>query len=552
MISRMSLSPLSIASTARFKTSATNESSGPANRILPTVKTALLVGISYYVGTRIGFAWTPTGQPNSTFWPPNAVLLAALLLAPRKSWWAVFLAVLPVHMFAQLGTGVPVWTAVGWFITNSSEALIGAYCITRFTDFPKRLDSVRGVLIFLIFGVLFAPLATSFLDSAAVVITGWGGHYWQLGMQRFWTNALAELAIVPTVVLSPKDLPSIRKISVTRWGEAALLAVATVLLAVFVFHLQVVSPATAPALLYAPLLLLLWAAARFGLGGLSLSLLSLTLISTWSTIHGRLPFPHASLPDNILSLQILFCVVAVPLMFLSAFMAETRRTQESLRKMSGSLIESQEQERARIARDLHDDIVQRIALLAVELEQVQQRNPDLHVEVRRCLGELRKQTTEIATDIQSLSHELHSSKLEYLGLAVAMRSFCQEFGKQQTVEIEFQSHDFPRLVPPDVSICLYRVLQEALHNSTKHSGVRHFEVQLWGTSDQIRLTVQDAGAGFDREAAKQSQGLGLVSMEERLKLVNGTLSIESQPEHGTTICARVPLDTGSGSIRAAG
>lgn len=215
MISRMSLSSLSITSTARL--SETNESSVPAKRILPTARAALLVGISYYVGTRIGFAWTPTGQPNSTFWPPNAVLLAALLLAPRKAWWALFLTVLPVHMFAQLETGVPVWTAVGWFITNSSEALIGAYCITRFTDSAKRLDSVRGVLIFLTFGVLFAPLATSFLDAAAVVITGWGGHYWQLGMQRFWTNALAQLTIVPTVVLcSPKDLSSIRRISVTR------------------------------------------------------------------------------------------------------------------------------------------------------------------------------------------------------------------------------------------------------------------------------------------------------------------------------------------------
>jgi signal transduction histidine kinase len=548
----MSLSSLSIASTARFKTSENNESSAPVNRILPTARVALLVGISYYVGTRIGFAWTPTGQPNSTFWPPNAVLLAALLLTPRKAWWAVFLAVLPVHMFAQLETGVPVWTAVGWFITNSSEALIGAYCITRFTDSTKRLDSVRGVLIFLAFGVLFAPLATSFLDAAAVVITGWGGHYWQLGTQRFWTNALAELTIVPTVVLcNPKDLSSIRRISGSRWGEAALLAVATMLLTVFVFGLQPVSPATTPALLYAPLPLLLWAAARFGLGGLSLSLLSLALISTWSTMHGRLPFPYASLPDNILSLQILFCVVAVPLMFLSAVMAEARRTQESLRRMSGSLIETQEQERSRIGRELHDDIGQRLSLLAIELEQVQ-NSPDLHVEDRRRLGELQKQTLAIATDIQSLSHELHSAKLQYLGITAAMRGFCQEFGEHQKVEIDFRSHDLPSPLSPDISLCFYRVLQEALHNAEKHSGARRFEVQLWGTSGEIHLTVQDFGLGFDSEAAKESRGLGLISMQERVKLVNGTLSIESQPQRGTTIHACVPLSSESDSMRAAG
>src|SRR5947208_13109553 len=118
----MSLSSLSITSTARFKTSETNESSVPANRILPTASAALLVGLSYYIGTRIGFAWTPTGQPNSTFWPPNAILLAAFLLAPRKIWWALIVAVFPAHMIAQLQIGVPLWTAVGWFITNTSEA----------------------------------------------------------------------------------------------------------------------------------------------------------------------------------------------------------------------------------------------------------------------------------------------------------------------------------------------------------------------------------------------------------------------------------------------
>ena len=133
-----------------------------------------------------------------------------------------------------------------------------------------------------------------------------------------------------------------------------------------------------------------------------------------------------------------------------------------------------------------------------------------------------------------------------------MRGFCREFGEQQKVEIDFQSHDLPSPLSPDISLCLFRVLQEALHNSAKHSGVRHFEVRLWGTSDEIHLTVKDSGAGFDREAAKESRGLGLISMEERLKLVNGTLSIESQPKRGTTIHARVPFDSGSDSARAAG
>ena len=109
------------------------------------------------------------------------------------------------------------------------------------------------------------------------------------------------------------------------------------------------------------------------------------------------------------------------------------------------------------------------------------------------------------------------------------------------MKIDFKSHDLPGSVPPDISLCLFRVLQEALHNSVKHSGVQQFEVRLWGTSDEIHLSVSDSGVGFDTQAAKVSRGLGLVSMEERLKLVKGTLSIESQPNRGTTIHARLPL-----------
>jgi signal transduction histidine kinase len=173
-------------------------------------------------------------------------------------------------------------------------------------------------------------------------------------------------------------------------------------------------------------------------------------------------------------------------------------------------------------------------------------------EVRSRIGEFQKQISAIAADIQSLSHELHSAKLQYLGITGAMKSFCREFREQQKVEIDFTSHDLPSPLEPDTSLCLFRVLQEALHNSAKHSGVKHFEVRLWGTSNEIHLTVKDSGAGFDREAAKESRGLGLITMEERVKLLNGTFAIDSQPKGGTTIHARVPVKSSSNSARAAG
>jgi signal transduction histidine kinase len=221
---------------------------------------------------------------------------------------------------------------------------------------------------------------------------------------------------------------------------------------------------------------------------------------------------------------------------------ERKMAESALAGVSGKLIEAQEQERARIARELHDDIGQRMALLAIELSRLQNNPPDAS-QFPGWMGQLQKQTIEIATDIQSLSHELHSSRLEYLGIAAALGGFCKELSEQQKVEIDFQTHDLPVALSPDISLCLFRVLQEALHNSAKHSGVRHFEVRLWGTPEEIHLTVSDSGAGFDINVVRGARGLGLTSMKERVKLLKGTLSIESQPQRGTTIHARVP--TGS-------
>ena len=227
----------------------------------------------------------------------------------------------------------------------------------------------------------------------------------------------------------------------------------------------------------------------------------------------------------------------------------TRRKQmeEALSTMSRKLIDSQEQERARIGRELHDDINQQIAMLAVELEQLQ-NNPS---DVQNRLQELRKQMSELSNDVQALSHELHSSKLQYLGVVPGMRSWCREFSERQAMEIDFKS-DVSSVVPFDVGICLFRVLQESLHNATKHSAVKHIEVQIRETSNEIHLIVTDLGKGFDVEAAIQGQGLGLTSIRERVRLLNGSVDIESKPMAGTTIHVRVPFGSEHITRRAAG
>ena len=492
-------------------------------RNLQTVTFAVITGIVFYLGTRVGFALTPNGQPNSAFWPPNAILLAALLLSPRRVWWILLVAMVPPHFVAQQQAGVPIWTAVSWFLTNTTEALIGAFCITQLINPRTAFETVRGVSIFLLFGVLIAPLTTSFLDAAGVVLTGWGRGYASLGAERFWTNALAELTIVPAIVVCASNGGRwIKNAGFIRYCEAGLLGLSAVLATFLVFGFEPVSPSTTPVLLFVPLALLLWATARFGSGGLSLCLLVISVTAIWYVVHGRAPFPSASVRQNVLALQILLCTVVLPLMFVSAFMTEARQTQESLRLMARNLIDAQEQERARIGRELHDDINQRLALLAIELGQLQAHPADVASRVQQ----IRQRIDEISRDVQSLSHDLHPSKLEYLGVVAGMRSWCNEFAERQGMEIDFET-DVSSRIPAEVGVCLFRVLQEALHNAAKHSGVKHIEVRLAERSHAVHLMVSDSGGGFDLEPAMLGKGLGLTSMRERVRLVDGTISIES-------------------------
>jgi signal transduction histidine kinase len=218
---------------------------------------------------------------------------------------------------------------------------------------------------------------------------------------------------------------------------------------------------------------------------------------------------------------------------------DQKLAQDALEKVGGRLIEAQERERSRIARDLHDDICQRLAILSVELEQANRNG--VPPSTRKKLEEIGQQCAEIAGDIQSLSHELHSSKLDYLGLVEGTRAFCDELSNQFEVNVRFRSDNVPRVLPKDVSLCLFRIMQEALHNALKYSGVREFEVDLRGTGGEVQLEVRDSGVGFEVEVAKRGAGLGLVSMQERVHVVHGQLRVESKPEAGTRVIASVPM-----------
>ena len=246
----------------------------------------------------------------------------------------------------------------------------------------------------------------------------------------------------------------------------------------------------------------------------------------WVRTRGKYVYSADGEPETILGI--------------SVETTERKRAEEVLASLSRRLIEGQEADRARIARDLHDDIGQRLALLSLGLAQVKRLEFTRKDEARRMIDRMEKQVFDITSNVNSVSHRLHSSSLRYLGLTAAARSCCKEFSSQHGVAVNFRG-DPCRPLPPDLELCFFRVLQEALQNAIKHSGARHFEVELREDADFLELTVSDRGSGFDLESATNGPGLGLVSMRERLKLVNGELLIRSQVQGGTTVAARAPL-----------
>jgi PAS domain S-box-containing protein len=217
---------------------------------------------------------------------------------------------------------------------------------------------------------------------------------------------------------------------------------------------------------------------------------------------------------------------------------QRKQMQEALSDVARRLVEAQEKERARIARELHDDINQRLGLVSIGVEQLL-ANPS---ETEHRGLELLKQIDEISADVHALATDLHPQKLDYLGAVEGLGSWIKEFAQRQGLKIDFTA-DLRCSMPPEIGVTFFRVLQEALQNTVKHSGVKRVEVQLREDSKALYLVVRDSGRGFDVEAASLRKGLGLTNMRERVRLVNGTINIDSTPNGGTAIEVRVALET---------
>ncbi len=548
-----------------------------SRRVLRHALAALLVGAGYYVGAKIGFALTFQPHPVSTLWPPNSILFATLLLTPRRMWWFYLLAAFPAHLLVQINQDIPATMILCWFVSNCSEALIGASVLRYLTRSEVRFDNTHHVWVFILASLL-GPFLSSFLDAAFVELNRFGNSpYWAVFRMRFFSNVLASLTLVPLIVTWRRvKFAALKSESWNRYLEAGLLVIGFLIVGTVSFSSRISGGSMKPALLYLPLPFLLWAAIRFGPRGSSTALIVASLFEIWGAIHGLGPFATQSAEMNALSVQLFLILASMPLMFLAALIKEREQAQEiafqegeqleqaldseqrasralsdsqeklrqshnQIRKLLGRLIDVQEAERRRISRELHDDLNQKIATLSMSISQLKRKVPQQDGQLVADLDQLRKTANGLTDEVRRLSHQLHPAVLEHLGLVPALESYIASFSDEEQINVQFTADIGEVRIPFQTSICVYRVAVEALRNVARHSGAASAAVSLKRSQKVLELQVSDSGKGFDVETSRQGGGLGLISIEERLRVLQGDCDVSSAPERGTTLVARVPL-----------
>jgi PAS domain S-box-containing protein len=299
-----------------------------------TVLVALLVAVGYYLTATIGFAFALQPGSVSTLWMPNSILLAGLLLVPKRHWWVIVVAACPAHFASEVQSGVPTAMVFCWFISNSFQALFGAFFICKFVDDGLQFDKFRDLTIFLVFGAFLAPFLSSFLDVALVKLNGWGSSsFWEIWRVRCLSNILSAITLVPVIVTwANGGFTAVRKAHWWRYLEAGILTAGLFAVGLTVFSSQHALADKTPSLLYWPLPFLLWATVRFGPQGVSTALLLVMFLAIGGATQGQGPFVANSAAANALSIQWFLIVVSIPLMALAAVIQERRRAEQAARQ----------------------------------------------------------------------------------------------------------------------------------------------------------------------------------------------------------------------------
>jgi two-component system sensor kinase FixL len=289
---------------------------------------ALVVAILYFAGAKVGLALTFPPFPLAVLWPPNAIVFGALLLAPTRWWWVLLLAVLPAHLLAETQESVPLAMVLCWYLSNMSEALIGASLVRYLAGQPTRLVTVRGVTV-VCCAAATAAVLSSVLDATFVTVIGWGkADFWALWKSRVFTNTLSSLMFVPVAITWAAGIKRLLQAEQARLLEGAILFAGLAVVGLLAFDSTLTNASSLPTLIYLPIPFFVWAALRFGPGVASTAFTLIAALVIWGASHGQGPFVHAVASHDTLPIQIFLISVAIPVLFLAALVQERKVAQE--------------------------------------------------------------------------------------------------------------------------------------------------------------------------------------------------------------------------------
>ncbi len=502
----------------------------------------VFVAIAYYLGAESAFGiGTLSDRIFAPFWPPNSILFCALLLAPKRRWWLYIVAAFPAHAIAELSVGMPANELLVAFATNCLVAIMSAIGVQHFLKEPPWFGTLRNAAIYLLITTGLSP-AISALGGAFVQILGGGSFssYWTFWGNWYIANALGSVTLAPILLLCFGSRADLAPFTTRRKIEAALLIAGLIVTCNIAFEYppEALWSGFLPAILYSPIPLILYATIRFGELGANSAILVVTVVATWRSLPNPAIFIGHNADASVLPLQVFLLGIAIPIFFLGAAIDELRRSNDATRKLTGALLRVQDEERRRIARELHDSTGQNLVVASLMAERLKPMAPESCEPV---ITDLRGILQTAITEIRTMSHLLHPPVLDGIGLGVTLKTYVYGFTNRTGIDVDLDvADDFGRL-PSAVETVFFRVTQEGLTNIWRHAESTSARIQLSRQADaQVTLSIEDNGKGMPQgirvatasgvnEGMRIPTGLGLVGMRERLRQIGGRLEIDSIP-----------------------
>lgn len=520
-----------------------------------TILTLAVLALAYYLGAQAAFyVGTLSDRIFAPFWPPNVILFCALLLVPLRRWWLCIAAAFPAHVVAEIGVGMGAAQLLVAFVTNCAVATLNAYGVRRLMVGPDWFGTLRQAVTYVLITVIVSP-AVCALGGAFVPLLSNGeiDSYWVSWAHWYGANALASATLGPVFMTWWR----LRAAAPAPTGggrvEMALMLSGLIGACALVFGAGpgAVPAGFVPTLLYLPLPFVLWATIRFGDKGASAAIFVVTIVAVWRNLQGTTLFDGGNAGQNVLALQAFLTVLSVPVLLLGATIEQLRRAEGTMQELAGALLRVQDEERRKVARQLHDGTGQNLAGASLIASRVHNDAPE---PMRRPIRDLSDILQQSVRELRTLSQGLHPPLLDELGLALALRSHVNDFSQYSGIAVDLSLPTIERL-PGDVELALFRVIEEALTNVYRDSDSTSARIRLAireeGSARELALTVEGFGTGVRSGirvsllsgravGSLEASGLGVQGMRERLRQIGGRLKIDSASGR-TVMTATVPL-----------